>query len=516
MARKRVDPKQRKALREWYFSQNPRPSQRACCTWFFDKYKHKISQSTVSESLNDHFRFVDQPDSLALVRQGTAQWPILESILSEWEQKITAIPGNVVSGELLVEKARLIWSQIPQYQNLPRPEFSQGWLTRFKARHEIRKRKRHGEAASLPKIAIEEMKSVQTICGEYSEEDVYNMDETGLFWRRALSDGLSSQSIAGIKKDKSRISLVVCTNCTGSDRFPLWFIGHAKTPRALRGVNVTALGGVWTSNNKAWMRTNIMVQWLQAFYRHIGSRNVMLCMDNFSAHISGVEEAPPPSNIRIIWLPANSTSHFQPLDQGIIQNLKLYYRKQWLAFIINQFEHEIDPYASMTVYHTIRWCIRAWRYDVTNATIYNCFRKSTIIEPSIQNLPQPPEPDLLPLYQQAQQAGRIQDAMNLSNFLNPTDENEFIEAVTLEEIMQQHLQSDQDEAALLEDVEPSESIRIPTNDEALIALQTLFQFQEHQEETKAEDIRYLEKLEKAIQRLKLDSQQQTTLDRWIM
>ena len=30
----------------------------------------------------------------------------------------------------------------------------------------------------------------------------------------------------------------------------------------------------------------------------------------------------PPENIRIQWLPANATSIFQPLDQGIIQNAK--------------------------------------------------------------------------------------------------------------------------------------------------------------------------------------------------
>ena len=34
---------------------------------------------------------------------------------------------------------------------------------------------------------------------------------------------------------------------------------------------------------------------------------------------------PPPANIKIQWLPANSTSVYQPLDQGIIMNLKTYY-----------------------------------------------------------------------------------------------------------------------------------------------------------------------------------------------
>ena len=58
------------------------------------------------------------------------------------------------------------------------------------------------------------------------------------------------------------------------------------------------------------MTTAIMVEWLSMFYRHVGLRTVILCMDNLKAHINGVENAPPPLNIRILWLPKNSISIF--------------------------------------------------------------------------------------------------------------------------------------------------------------------------------------------------------------
>jgi hypothetical protein len=32
-------------------------------------------------------------------------------------------------------------------------------------------------------------------------------------------------------------------NSAGNDRLPLWFIGHAKSSRALHGLNIQALGG---------------------------------------------------------------------------------------------------------------------------------------------------------------------------------------------------------------------------------------------------------------------------------
>lgn len=102
------------------------------------------------------------------------------------------------------------------------------------------------------------MKAVRTICGEFQQEDIYDMDEIGLFWRQ--SPKLSTQSQPGRRRDKSRVSLVICCNCTGSDRLPLWIIGRTKAPHALRRVNLSAMGCIWRSNTSAWMTTIIMEQ----------------------------------------------------------------------------------------------------------------------------------------------------------------------------------------------------------------------------------------------------------------
>jgi hypothetical protein len=129
------------------------------------------------------------------------------------------------------------------------------------------------------------------------------------------SRGLATQLQPGIKKDKSRVSLVFTVNASGTDRLPVWIIGKYKTPRALRNICVRTMGAEWRWNTKAWMNTVVMSEWLQTFYTHIGQhRQVLLTMDNFPAHVAALEITPLPSNIRICWLPANSTSRFQPLD----------------------------------------------------------------------------------------------------------------------------------------------------------------------------------------------------------
>ena len=150
------------------------------------------------------------------------------------------------------------------------------------------------------------------------------------------------------------------------------------------------LGVEWRSNSKAWMNTAIIVEWLKAFYILIGSiRSVLLLMDNFKPHINGVELQPPPSNTRIQWLPANSTSLYQPLDQGIVNATKSYYKRYWLRYMIEQYEQLNDPNRSVTILHAIKWAHISWHFDLTNSTIYRCFRRAKLSQSSSQFTSQP-------------------------------------------------------------------------------------------------------------------------------
>ncbi|KXL42633.1 MAG: hypothetical protein FE78DRAFT_486634 [Acidomyces sp. 'richmondensis'] len=48
-----------------------------------------------------------------------------------------------------------------------------------------------------------------------------NMDETGLFWKAIPDYSLTTERIAGGKKDKARMLAIVACNQDGSDKLPL-------------------------------------------------------------------------------------------------------------------------------------------------------------------------------------------------------------------------------------------------------------------------------------------------------
>ena len=235
------------------------------------------------------------------------------------------------------------------------------------------------------------------------------------------NQGLATEARAGVKGNKSRISIVFCTNATGSDKMPAWVIGTARRPRSLQYANVGAMGITWRWNKKAWMTTPIMVEWLKAFYRRVGPvKQVLLTMDNFSVHQSAIREAPPPANIKIIYLPPNGTSKYQPLDQGIIQNFKALYKKHWLRFMVGEYEARRDPVKTVDLLRVIRWTTHSWS-QVTTQTISNCFDKDTFFQADPD--PQPTAmPDLDDLFAEGQRHGGIPDGMDLAQFNLPDEE----------------------------------------------------------------------------------------------
>lgn len=224
-------------------------------------------------------------------------------------------------------------------------------------------------------------------------------------------------------------------------------------------------------------------------------------MDDFPPHIAALQLASPPPNILIQFFPANSTSFYQPLGQGIIQNLKQYYKKSWIQHMINCLDQGQDLDKTMNLFYSVQWITKSWRYGVQSSTIYSCFRKSTVIMPQLGSLPTPEPPSLSPLYQQLTDKFHGESTMALENFLNPADENLYQEPTEIPNIPSDVMPvSDDDDDEL--------PVIVPSSADALSAIQTATIFAQHQEEITVEDIKHLAHLERLFTRLKRSQQRQ--------
>lgn len=100
-------------------------------------------------------------------------------------------------------------------------------------------------------------------------------------------------------------------------------------------------------------------------------RRVLLVMDNCSAHdVTGLHL----KNVNIQFLPPNSTSRLQPLDQGIIALFKRDYRKRLVRAAISAAECN-QRMQKWNVLDAMRATILSWNSVEANH-IKNCFTKA--------------------------------------------------------------------------------------------------------------------------------------------
>ena len=144
------------------------------------------------------------------------------------------------------------------------PDFvaSTGWFYNFKARHAFHSVKRSGEAksadtdvaASYPdelRVIIEE--------GGYKPQQVFNMDETGLQWKKMPEHTYitKEKSGPGFKAFKDRFTLLLGVNLTGDCKLKPVLVYHAENPRALKGYDKNSLPVHWYANSSGWMTGHI-------------------------------------------------------------------------------------------------------------------------------------------------------------------------------------------------------------------------------------------------------------------
>ncbi|XP_055858499.1 tigger transposable element-derived protein 6-like [Episyrphus balteatus] len=220
--------------------------------------------------------------------------------------------------------------------------------------------------------------------------NIFNADESGLCFR-ALPNGTLTKkgsTPTGGKIDKGRLTLLFLCNADGTFKKVI-AIGKPKNPRCFKGKTIPL---PYYSQNKAWMTSSLWSKLIKEFDNEMirQKRKVLLFVDNAACHkVDNLEI----ENVKIEFLPANTTSILQPLDQGIIHCFKAYYRqiivrKQLLAIenglTIKQFSK------SITILRAQMYIKRAW-WLVKPDTISNCYQKAGFLpgensEPEVEEI----------------------------------------------------------------------------------------------------------------------------------
>ena len=335
--------------------------------------KYDFPSLTLSTFLKNRSKIEEENSSGSRKRIREAAYSDIDEVLYRWflMARQSAIPIN---GPLMMEKAEKF------AKDLGHSEFkaTASWLQRFKGRKGIVSKVVSGESAATDTTVVANWKSkLSGLLEGYSPDCIYNVDETGLFYRCLPNRTLTfkGEHYHGGKMSKERLTLLLGANMDGSDKIDPLVIGKSARPRCFRTAGRVPLP--YESNSTAWMTGMIWQQWVKSFNRRMIQQNkkVLLFVDNCPGHpmMTGL------SNVTIQYLPPQTTSHLQPCDQGIIRCFKRHYRQSLLQQYIMAIERKEDY--KPTVLDAMIHIQIAWE-KVTATTIANCFRHAGFGHPA--------------------------------------------------------------------------------------------------------------------------------------
>ena len=110
---------------------------------------------------------------------------------------------------------------------------SNGWFYRFKVRRGLAFKSISGEAASVTLSEWKE-KRLPDILASYSASDIYNVDESGLFYQCLPNKTFTlpaEKASRRMKESKQRVTILIGANMSGEDKLDPLIIGKAAKPR---------------------------------------------------------------------------------------------------------------------------------------------------------------------------------------------------------------------------------------------------------------------------------------------
>lgn len=361
----------------------------------------EMGESTVRgiKKLEDKIRkSVSAGASISLSKTSHARNPLfekMEKMLNIWIEDMNQ-RNMPLNGECIRMKAKRIFDHLCQEATAAGNDgvlqfsASKGWLDNFKRRFALHNICLTGEAASADEEAAKlYIPVIRQIIeeGGYNDDQIFNADETGLFWKKMPKRtyiAKTEKKAPGFKVAKERLSLLFCSNKSGDLMTKPLAIHKSLNPRAFKKQDKEKFPVFWRANKKAWMTAALFREWFTDMFipeveNYLKKKNlsfkVLLLVDNATCHPEDLKHP----NVRIEYLPANTTSLIQPMDQGIIATFKAVMVRYTFEWLLNELDSDnnitvLDIWKKYTMLDCLDFIRRALE-TLQQKTLAGCWKK---------------------------------------------------------------------------------------------------------------------------------------------
>lgn len=361
-----------------------------------------ISESTVRTIVKNKEKIVLSSQSvgtsIAATKVNRSRSSIMEKmehLLSVWVEDMNQ-RRMPLSQAVIMVKAKSLFDDIKKKEEeFSTIEFkaSRGWFDRFKRRSNLHSLRLQGESASADMEAADEYPSTfkdLVNSRSYPPNLVFNVDETGLFWKKLPSRTFISKNerqAPGFKAAKDRLTLLLGGNASGDLKLKPLLVYHSENPRAMKFYKKDDLPVIWTSNKKAWVTMAVFNDWyLNHFIPQVKKyceendleHKALLVLDNAPGLSVTLESLQTDFPVEVVFLPPNTTSLLQPMDQGAIAAFKAYYLRRTFGQLIHETDSDKQSmkewWKSFNIMKAIENIDLSWK-EVTQHCMNGCWKK---------------------------------------------------------------------------------------------------------------------------------------------
>ncbi|NWS74962.1 TIGD5 protein, partial [Crotophaga sulcirostris] len=271
--------------------------------------------------------------------------------------------GVPLSGPLIQAQAEAFARQI--YGPECTFKASHGWFWRWQKRHGISSQRIYGEGClpaepeRAPTTCPETLPMTVTDAGGYGDEQIYNANITGLYWK--LLPGQSGGMLTTPRwrpAPRERVTVLLAANLTGSHKLKPLVVGGLRDPPSLRHHNQDKFPASYRYSPEAKLALELLRAWffedfvpsVKRYLRRscLQQKAVLLLSSLPSCSRMGPEESPllqtPDGSIRALFLskgPSGSGSAGgggripAPLEQGVVSTFKQLYKRELLRLAVS-------------------------------------------------------------------------------------------------------------------------------------------------------------------------------------
>ena len=168
--------------------------------------------------------------------------------------------------------------------------------------------------------------------GSYTKQQIFSAGEIIFYWKKMPSRifiARAEKSMLGFKVSKNRLTHLLGANAAGDFRLNPLFTYRSKNFWVLKYDAKSTLPMLYKWNNKVWMTAHLFTTWFTEYFKptvktHYSEKTkkkktislkILLLNGNAPGHPRALMEVD--NEVNVVFMPANTTSIPQPMDQGV-------------------------------------------------------------------------------------------------------------------------------------------------------------------------------------------------------